>query len=273
MLQSPGLLEEVGSQLQPPVSAKELAKHVQITLDRNNDVATVTATGSSAAVTADLVRRFCAVAIAYTQTMQRQEAVEAGDNVNRQLALVESEIATTRAAIPAASLATVTAFATAPETPVAPASDLPQRMQSARDQLDDLLVRYTEAHPLVREQRTRLAALEVQSRAASAAGQSFAPARPAAAPAPSPAFYGRLTPEEVVMGERFRSLETNRSLLIARQRAIHPFRENPPGYFRVLLSVTANPTIQHNHRLEIALFACLGAFFGFVGSASQILLG
>jgi protein involved in polysaccharide export with SLBB domain/capsular polysaccharide biosynthesis protein len=270
MLQSPGLLAEVGAQLQPPVSAKQLENRLQITLDRNNDVATVTATAASRAESIDLVDRFCAAAIAYTQTMQRQEATEAGANVARQLTQVEAEIATARAAIPTASAATVAALAAAPETSGAIASDLPQRIQAARDQLDDLLVRYTDAHPLVREQRARLAALEaVQRRSGTAAsGRS-----PAASLAVSPAFYGRITPEEVAMGERFRSLESNRALLIGRQRAIQPFRDNPPGYFRVLLSVNANPTLQHNHRLELVLFACLGAFFGLLGSAGQILLG
>src|SRR6185436_2294436 len=89
----------------------------------------------------------------------------------------------------------------------------------------------------------------------------------------SPSFYGRITPEEVAMGERFRSLETNRAVLIGRQRAIQPFRDNPPGYFRLLVSATANPTLEHRHRLEIVLCACLGAFFGLIGSAGQILLG
>ena len=279
MLQSPGLLAEIGSHLQPPVPAKELARRLTITLDRNNDVATVTAIGGSAAETTDLVKRFCDAAIAYTQTMQRLEATEASDSVARQLAQVETEIAAARVAVPPESVATVAALASAPvaEIPPATPSDLPQRIQTARDQLDDLLVRYTDVHPLVREQRARLAALEATQRRFAVANAGTAStagaARSPAAGSVSPAFYGRITPEEVAMGERFRSLETNRALLIGRQRAIQPFRENPPGYFRVLLAANANPTLQHDHRLEIALCACLGAFFGLVGSAGQILLG
>ncbi len=275
MLQSPGLLEEVGSHLSPPVPAKELASHLEITLDRNNDVATVTATGSSAEATADLVRRFCDAAIAYTQAIQRQEAIEAGDRVTHQLAQVETEIATALAAVPAASFATVAALASLRDSPAPPASDLPQRIQAARDQLDDLLVRYTDVHPLVREQRARVAALEEIERRTALAAASAPPAssRLASPAAMSPAFYEHITPEEIAMGERFRSLETTRAMLIGRQQAIQPFRENPPGYFRVLLSVSANPTLQHNHRLEMVLFACLGAFFGLIGSAGQVLLG
>src|SRR6185436_9934274 len=83
----------------------------------------------------------------------------------------------------------------------------------------------------------------------------------------APAAWGRITPEEVAMGERFRSLETNRAVLIGRQRAIQPFRDDPPGYFRMLLGVEATPTTEHRHRLEFVLCICLGAFFGLCGSA------
>src|SRR5207244_4009046 len=93
------------------------------------------------------------------------------------------------------------------------------------------------------------------------------------APAISPAIYGRITPEEVAMGERLRTLENNRALLIAHQRAVQPFRDNPPGYFRLLMPAAANRALEHNHRLEIALCAILGGFLGLMGSAGQILLG
>ena len=274
MLQSPGFFTEVGAQLQPPLSAKALFRRLQITLDRNNDVATVTAIGAVAEETVALVQHYCDAAIAYTQAMQRREATEASESVNRQLAQVEAEIAAARATIPAASLANLDALAAVPESAtLVIASDLPQRIRAARDQLDDLRVRYTDAYPLVREQQARVTALEdVQRRTALAtSGNSSVAARPAAA-AVSPAFYGRVTPEEVAMGERFRSLEANRAILISRQRAIAPFRDDPPGYFRVLLSAAANPIVEQRHRMEFVLCVCLGALFGLFGSASQILL-
>jgi capsular polysaccharide biosynthesis protein len=175
MLQSPGLFEEVGAHLQQPVTAKELADVLAINLDRNNDVVTVTATGHSRAEAVDIVNRFCAAAVAYTQTIQRQEAIEAGDNVNRQLGQVESEIESTYKVIPAASETAVASVAAEPEQAAGPASDLPQRIQHAREKLNDLLMRYTDAHPLVIEQRMRLASLQAEeshrcSRAAPGAG-------------------------------------------------------------------------------------------------------
>jgi len=275
MLQAPGLLEEVGSHLHPPVSAKVLAEHLEVTLDRNNDVVTVTASGNSPEVAIDTVNRYCAAAIAYTQTIQRQEAVDVGDNLNRQLAQVEREIASTHRAIPAASETTVASLVSSTDAAAESTDGLTQRIQAAREQLDDLLVRYTDAYPLVREQRARLAALEEDQRqtASPPAGTQAPRSRMAPTPAISPLFYGRVTPEEVAMSERVRALETNRALLIERQRAIQPFRDNPPGYFRVLLSAAVSPTRILRYRLEIALFACLGAIVGLFGSAGQILLG
>jgi protein involved in polysaccharide export with SLBB domain/capsular polysaccharide biosynthesis protein len=275
MLQAPGLLEEVGSHLQPPVSAKALADHLEITLDRNNDVVTVTATGHSRDWTVDTVNRYCAAAIAYTQAIQRQEAVEVGDNINHQLSEVESEIGSTRQANPTLSQAPLATLDSAPLTAASAPGSLSLRIQAAHDQLEDLLTRYTDAHPLVREQRALLAALEEEQRknpepvASGAAVRS----RSETPEAVSQSLYGRATPEELAMGERVRALETNRALLIERQRAIQPFRENPPGYFRVLLSAAENPTQLQKNRLEIVLFACFGAIVGFFGSAAQILIG
>jgi protein involved in polysaccharide export with SLBB domain/capsular polysaccharide biosynthesis protein len=273
MLQSPGLFEEVGSHMQPPVSAKELADVLEITLDRNNDVVTVTATGHSRGEAVDIVNRFCAAAITYTQTIQRQEAIESGDNVNRQLGQVESEIESTYKVIPAASETAVASVAAEPEQAAGTAGDLPERIQHAREELNDLLMRYTDAHPLVIEQRMRLASLQAEeSQSPAAAPTGAAVLAPAPRPAAVPFAQSRLTPEEVAMGERLRTLEANRELLVERARAIQPFRDNPPGYFRVLQSAAANPTQVLRYRLESVLGACLGAFLCLVGTAGQVLL-
>ncbi len=275
MLQSPALFEEVGSHMKPAVSAKELSDVLELTLDRNNDVVTVTATGRSREEAVDIVNRFCAAAIAYTQTMQRQEANEAGDNVNRQLGQVESEIESTYKVIPAASETAVASVAAAPEQAAGPGGDLSERIQHAKEELNDLLMRYTDAHPLVIEQRLRLASLqaeETQAPAQAAGGAGVA--APSLRQAPVSVYTeNRITPEEVAMGERLRTLEANRELLVERARAIQPFRDSPPGYFRVLQSAASNPTQVLKYRLESILFACLGAFLGFVGAAGQVVLG
>ncbi|OYU97947.1 MAG: hypothetical protein CFE26_28410, partial [Verrucomicrobiales bacterium VVV1] len=144
MMQAPALLEAVGAQYQPPVSGKDLARRLQVTLARNNDVVTVPAIGGSAPAPVDLVTRFSTAAIEATKVMQRQEANEAAESVARQLVQVENEISAARTAVPTAGAAPMIALSTEPDAAIALPSDLPLRLQAARDQLDDLLVRYTD---------------------------------------------------------------------------------------------------------------------------------
>jgi protein involved in polysaccharide export with SLBB domain/capsular polysaccharide biosynthesis protein len=275
MLQSPGLFEKVGAQQQPALSVRQLSGILQLTLDRNNDVASVSAEGPNREFAVNLVNQFTAAAVDYTQALQKEEATAAAESVKQQLREVESELAASRAAVPAASAAIVAALTGAAdaEPPPAVVSDLPQRLQGARDKLEELLVSYTDAHPLVREQRARVSSLEDSARRAAAAAASAPPTRSRPAPpAMSPALYARVTPEEVAISERLRAFESNRALLIVRQRAIQPFVDQPPGYFRVLMPATPGRTVEHRHRLELALCGFLGAFFGFMLSAGQILL-
>ncbi len=273
MLQSPILFEKVGAQESPPLTAAQLARRLTLTLDRNNDIASVSSDGADREATVALVNRFTAAAIDYTQSLQKQEATAAAESVRQQLAAVEAELTASRTAVPAASVAVVTALADAvePEPASVVVSDLPQRLQTARDKLDELLVSYTDAHPLVREQRARVASLEDSARrAASASALAGRVRRAPASAVPSP--FGRVTPEEVAMGERLRTLEANRALLIVRQRAIQPFVDQPPGYFRVLMPATSSRALEHGHRLEMALCGVLGAFFGLMLAGGQILL-
>jgi protein involved in polysaccharide export with SLBB domain/capsular polysaccharide biosynthesis protein len=275
MLQAPGLLEEVGSSMQPAISGGALASRLDITLDRNNDVVTVTATGKSRAEAVDVVNRYCAAAIEYTRTIQRQEATEVGDNLNRNLAQVEAEIASTRRSIqPAAADPSAPEAESDMQSPEAP-SALEARTQAAREQLDELLTRYTDAHPLVIQQRAEIAALEEESRHAAPApsgGMQHRAGSSALPPPPSSLIYGRATASEVAIAERVRALESTRAILIERQRAIQPFRDNPPGYFRVLLSAAESPTQLREYRLQVLLFAIMGALAGFFGAIGQVLL-
>src|ERR1700679_3498514 len=74
MLQSGSLFDTVGSELKPPLSATKLSHRLQLTLDRNNDIAEVMAEGNDRDETVSLANRFTSAAIAYTQSLQRQEA-------------------------------------------------------------------------------------------------------------------------------------------------------------------------------------------------------
>src|SRR5579862_1626992 len=66
MLQSPELMDKLGARMQPPMTGKTLSDRLQIALDRNNDVATVTANGHDADEAVAIANGFCDEAIRYT---------------------------------------------------------------------------------------------------------------------------------------------------------------------------------------------------------------
>lgn len=270
MLQSPNLFEQVGAMQNPPLTAKQLSRRLLVTLDRNNDVATVAADGATPEEAVTLVNQFTAASIAYTQGLQKEEASAASVSVAQQLKEVEAELASSRSAVPPESAATVAAIAGSSEPGTF--SDLPIRLQAARDELNERLARYTDIHPSVVQQRAVVTNLEEQVRRANAeGGNTTSRAQPAPISA-MPAIYGRVTPEEIAMGERLRTLEANRAIMIARQRALQQYMNQPPGYFRELMPATPSRTIENRNRLELLLCTMLGAFFGLALSAGQILL-
>ncbi len=277
MLQSPSVFETAGAMHQPPLSAKQLARRLELTLDRFNDVATVTAEAADRDEAVNLVNSFTAVAIDYTRSLQKEEALAAAASVKQQLKGVEAELAASRSAVPPASAEMVSAIASVPDAEApgaaALAGDFALRLQTARERLDELLVSYTEAHPLVREQKARIVSLEEYARRATEAAASAPAARRAApAPAAAPSVYSRATPEEIWMGERLRTLETSRVQLTTQQNAIQPFIDEPPGYFSVLMPAMPARAIEHLHRMKLVLGALFGAFLGFALSTGQILV-
>lgn len=280
MMQSPAMMQRMGAELHPPESSQKLAKRLNLDLDRNNDVADIEATGKDRDATVDLVNKYCAAIIETTKKMQREEALTADANIQRQLAEIQQEQAAAERN-PLAKSVAVQALRrqSVPSNPTAAnESDLDQKVDQARVQLNELLLQYTDQHPLVREQRARLDFLTgLQKQEAARPSTAIAPAGEGGSEASdlplSLEALGAASPEEIALAERMRDLETNRAVLVERERALEPFRDNPPGYFQVTMPASPSRAYQHRHRLEMFLFAGLGAILGLFGSAGQILLG
>ncbi|HEY3755933.1 MAG TPA: polysaccharide biosynthesis/export family protein [Opitutaceae bacterium] len=275
MMQSPEMMERIGATLNPPESGQKLAKRLVLNLDRNNDVADVDADGANRQATVDLVNRYCDAVVAYTQQMQRDEAKDADAAIQHQLAEIQQEQAAAEANPLAKSLAVQALRRRQAISQAATAGgDLDQRIDQARVQLNELQLQYTDAYPLVREQQARLQSLIDLQKQEAARPSPVASDSAANSSLPfSLAELGAASPEEIALAERMRDLETQRSVLLERERALEPFRDSPPGYFRITMPATPSRAYLHRHHLELALFGCLGAIVGLFGSAFQILLG
>lgn len=279
MMQSPAMMQRIGETLHPPETAEQLSRHLTLDLDRNNDVADIAGTGKNRDATVALVNRYSAEIINATKRMQREEALGADADIHRQLAEIQQEQAAAEAN-PLAKSVAVQALRrrslAARDAASANESDLDQRVDQARIQLNELLLQYTDEHPLVREQRAKLNYLEsLQKQEADHPSAALAgPTDDSGGDLPLELeAMGAASPEEIALAERMRDLETNRAVLVERERALEPFRDDPPGYFAVTMPASPSRVVRHRHRLEMILFAGLGAILGLFGSAGQILLG
>ncbi|MDF3059258.1 MAG: polysaccharide export protein Wza [Rariglobus sp.] len=247
MIQSPEVLQKTGAQLKPRLSAKQVAARLKISSDHDTDITTITVTAADPATASSLTNRFCDEAVRYTQEIQRQEAINAGDYLQKQLAESEADLIALRKSMPAAISALVPVAATAPN-----------KLQAARDELTNLLLRYTDAHPLVREQRARLSALAEQIAASPAVDLQPKPAPGAAA---APATITSQHDYEVAL-TRLKALEDNHSALLTRKRLGELIKSSPPGYLRILLPASPGDTIAQRPWLKIGV---VSVFFGLLG--------
>jgi len=247
MVQSPDVLQKTGARMEPRLTGNEVAKHLTIEPERGTDITNVTAVAADRKTATALANAFSEQAVLHTREIQRQEATTASDYVAQQLAETENDLLVLRRSMPAAVSATV------------PSARVTDKLQVARDELTTLLLRYTDAHPLVREQRARLEVLTEQV-AAAAEAAAKAPVnsvnnRTGSTPGGSPQDY------EIALNQ-LKTLEGNHSLLITRDRLVGLAKTNPPGYLRVLLPASVEETKGQRPWMKIG---ALSVFFCFIG--------
>lgn len=286
MISSPEVLQKTGNDRASSLSPENVDGSLKLSEDRTSGLITLTTTGKSRADAVRIANLFCLEIIKFTQTIQKKEALEAGAllipllannevdrvEVRRQLAVIEGLRLTDRRKEQAVRL--TAALPTGIQSANIEISRINDKTQAARDQLADLQSRYTDAHPLVREQKARLMALESQL-----AGSLTAPGPPTGE-VPTAGLAG-FSPEMTLIAAdqstgydaltiRLNSLEINHAELVARQRASQIFASNPPGYFQILNPASpGNVRAQHN-RLIIGVLALLCGVLGAMGTIAVI---
>ena len=278
LVASPDALQKSRDRLSPSPSAAQLAGRLHLTMDRNSTIITVTATGPTPKAAVDLANLVGEESILFTQTLQQVEAREAARQLDRQLTDNDTDRAQIRqrlAAIEAERMQAQlplfnpppAAERTAP-TPAAPTrtNRIYERVQAAREQLDELQARFTDAHPLVREQKARLATLASQLPRGTSPAEAMRPSTidsPTMIPgAPLTAGTGAQQSSGYdALAMTLSNLENRHTTLVNRQRALQPFVLTPPGSLRQLEPATIpNVVTQHSAPLVLALglLGCLG---------------
>jgi len=257
MIQSPEVLQKTGARLTPRLTGVQVGSRLAIESERSTDITNITATAASRQAAVEIANAFCTEAILYTQQVQRQEASAASMYVERQLTEAGNDLVALRRSMPAAVSAAV------------PSARVTDKLQVARDELTTLLLRYTDAHPLVREQRARLAVLTEQVAAAATAAAELPLTR--STDNRTGSSPGTSTQDYEIALNQLRTLESNHAALITRDRVIRLVEASPPGYFRLLLPASFDETRGHRPLMKIGALAVFFCALGLAAAVGEIL--
>ncbi len=265
-LEDPMFLRRVGDQMNPKLTSGQVLSRMKVTPQRSSGIMTVVARGQDAGFTTTLANTFAKEIVRFTQELQTDEAREALTYVKNDLAQAEAQLAEAQSNMP--SLANADGTTTDPLTGVAAGKNA-EEIKTARTELTRLLAKYTDAHPLVRQQRATIAALEAEA----ATGVSAATAEKAAAD------QGGKLPAKVVTRDEFevslfrvRQLESMRMQLQYRQQQVEAFQANPPGAFRVAVPASGDTLTLHRPWIKVGLLTAIFAMFGLTLATGQVLV-
>ncbi len=270
-MEDPAFLRRVGQKLTPRLTSGDVLAHMKVMPERNSSIMNVIASGTDAGETTDLANAFARAVVEFTQEQQQQEATEAEGYVEKDLGETESQLADAQKNMPTLPTGTASdASATTIDGRSAPNRNA-DRIQAARDELAKLLSKYTDAHPLVKQQRALIAALEAEA----ATGVTARTAAEAAANGPAaPAHPGRVVSRDEfeIALFRLRTLESMRMQLQYRHQQIELFRANPPGSFRITVPASGDTLNLHRPWAKISLLAMLFGVAGLSLAAGDILV-
>jgi len=335
VLRSPELLKKVSEQTHPTVSPGMLSLKLTITPERNTDVIRIEYEGAnSAEATADLLGIYGRAVVQLTCDLQAQEASQVNRALVKQLVAIDAELAKVGKSM--LDFSRETQLVSADKETDAYLRQLGElslkyetmridfetidlklaslqneldhhnpaaaKLKEARAELNKALERYTEAHPVVADQRARVAALEKEMKdsaahpieesqlANSAAGTSLyleivelkAQKQTLASQLEKlaqlrDAMQAKLSalPEKSVqlarMKARQQSLETARIMLGSRQREAQMFADSAPGYYRVLAAPAAQDVGVKSRWPKVLLVTFALGLVGAAGVAALVL--
>jgi protein involved in polysaccharide export with SLBB domain/capsular polysaccharide biosynthesis protein len=259
LLRSPELMRRVGAYAQPALTPTEVDRRIRIQPERDSEILTITASGPDAESTVNLANTYAREAVRYLREVQIRDAEDSVAIAQKRLRQVETDLSTVEHRLLNLPLTAVVPAA-ATQAPVDPTL---ARITAAEEELTGLLARYTEAHPLVKEQRARIAALKEQ----------FKPLA-AAAPAAAPANANRpLAPGDDIelLRNQARNLEAIRAQLLNQQQSAALIAGNAPGYLNVFNPASPEAIQSKKPTLQIGVFALFFGIVGFFATAAAML--
>ncbi len=274
LLRSPELLQNVGALAKPSISPDQVASSLNIIPERNSDLVTVGITASDPKMAVNLANLFANEAVAFSKQLQTNEAREANAYYQNQLTDLERERGTLVEQMQHAVRESARAAVRPSQLTDKFRVGLSEKLQAAREELINLLVKYREAHPAVKEQNARIDELQKEldrtvTNATANADQYFPPAAPGS--------FRRWPTNSIGMTEaesefeirrtQLQALEAARAQLTSRQREAQLFQKDPPGYARLLAPATLKEVVARDRLPKLIFLTVFGGLMGVAGTA------
>ena len=308
MVQSSDVLRRVAAKASAKIPPSELATSVYMTPDRDTEMVTIWFKGKATAKeAAEFINLYANEVVNFTRNLQVKDAKsiyafygEKMDEVNRELASLTKDNPTLAASVVingeserqrlTANLAEYETKYELLKIDLEANNPIQDKLQIARDELADLLLRYTDAHPKVEVQRAKIKSLEEQLEAS----KNNPNARPSAdlradnvhlvssttqkqsmsKQAQEMKLLMERTREklknlstgpdasEVLLRSRYDALLKVRASLAARQHEAELFQQNAPGYYDIVAPAVPERVFTKGHVKKSFLLAIMGGFFG-----------
>lgn len=276
LMQSPQVYERLGEKRH--MSGSLLQALIKPKPERGSDVVNVEASAGDPKMAIDLANAYMDEVAEFSKLQQRKDAEEAMGYVTQTLKEVEGDLAEAQKALPSdlvsAAIADVS-DTTASSTPAAPAVTARQieQIQTAENELQDMLLKWTDIHPSVKAQRAKIAELKSRLKGVSpeqlnAAARSLnnpvsTSSAGSGAPSASATAAGIGISQQLETAYyKVRQLELQRLGLAQRQRAIQMFRDHPPGNWRIVQPATQDTLRVQKPTIKVAV---VSVFFGMLG--------
>ncbi|MEO5802046.1 MAG: polysaccharide biosynthesis/export family protein [Verrucomicrobiota bacterium] len=315
LVKTPEVLKRTAAKANPPVDAGKLYLNLTVLPERETDLVTLVLKGTSKPKdAANLLNLYADEFVRFTQEMQAKEAESMVAYVGEKLGKVEIELAVVDAEmkkLPAEARVvnsdklTETLLTQLSELEIKyelarmdlehnnPVSD---NLQAARAELAGLLVKYTEAHPLVQDQQIKIKTLEAQL---AKGGTNLIQFGASTGARTSDALLAqtqtlskqseqlRVLRDQVrnklnglsenslnyaMIKSRFQFLEALRGQLASRQREAQLFAESALGYFRVFTPASADRVATKAHFRKGFLLSVVAAIFAMICTAALIVI-
>ncbi|HVV02468.1 MAG TPA: hypothetical protein VHH88_13960, partial [Verrucomicrobiae bacterium] len=291
LIRSPDLMQEVGSNAVPPISAEKLTKLIKIEPQPDSDLVKVSYKARDAKAAVDLLNNFVNKAVKFTLDMQRSQAMrveqdyltEQVSNMNSDISSLQQQftkmgvpgVLTSKLAQVSTNLNALGTHLASPQVSSVVTAQLRQRLEKSLAEYNDLLLKYTDLHPFVQAKKEEIA--EIEKQLASAATNTFinSPIASAALLTSGTGPGGALAnnnPEADVLRMRLLSLFEGQVQLLNKQREAQLYVKEPPGIARVFAPASLK-TVQGNMRwVKISAVTIVGSGFGMVMSLGLVLL-